>query len=133
MNSNVNFALKNLAQKRHIAEMGNRNSLLRNNPFQFQKNHKDALDNRNGGPGYNGETFCAYSRNSQYLKDHSKIRSEKLRHQCVGYDDTCDRVIRSAKDLKRYIRGIHSGEKPYESMKLSINYGYCYVLYYLCK
>ena len=45
----------------------------------------------------------------QYLKEHSKIHSEKLRYKCVGYDDTCDRVFRSAKDLKRHIRGVHSG------------------------
>ena len=53
----------------------------------------------------------------QYLKEHSKIHSEKLRHKCVGYDDTCDRVFRSAKDLKRHIRGVHTGEKPYECLE----------------
>ena len=50
----------------------------------------------------------------QYLKDHSKTHSAKHLHACTGYDENCQKVFHSSKDLKRHIRGIHTGEKPYE-------------------
>jgi DNA-directed RNA polymerase subunit RPC12/RpoP len=52
----------------------------------------------------------------QYLRDHSKVHSETSLYQCSGYDEDCNKMFRSSKDLKRHVRGVHTGEKPYECL-----------------
>ena len=49
----------------------------------------------------------------QYLRDHSKIHNEAPKYVCTEYGD-CNKIFSSSKNLKRHIRGLHTGEKPYE-------------------
>ena len=49
----------------------------------------------------------------QYLRDHSKIHNEASKYVCTEYGD-CNKIFSSSKNLKRHIRGLHTGEKPYE-------------------
>ena len=49
----------------------------------------------------------------QYLRNHSKIHNEAPKYVCTEYGD-CNKIFSSSKNLKRHIRGLHTGEKPYE-------------------